>query len=135
MSLLEKQISGGKYLYFQYRDRDGNRSIYLGLKNKNETESRAKALWGAYQIAMIEDRFKKWVAGSEKVEWPIRSDWLERAKAGAVTDKDRLRIIVLAYSMLYQFHEDVCRHVSDAETEQCPTKLAMKSLKTYADKY
>src|SRR5437667_5933930 len=98
MSLLEKQISGRPYLYLQYRDEEGkNRTLYIGLTEGSEAKDKAKALWGAYQVALIEDRFKKWVMKRADLEWPIRSDWLERVRDAKLTHKDRERVVALVY--------------------------------------
>ena len=136
MSLLEKRIAGKLYLYLQYRDEDGrNRTLYIGSPDDPLAKDKGKALWGAYQMALIEDRFKKWVFRREDLEWSIRSDWLERARDAKLSGKDRERVVTLAYGILDTFHNDICRHQSQKEAKICPANQAARILQPYVEKY
>ena len=123
MSVLVKEISGADYLYAQFRDRKGkNRSLYLGRAATEEAQRKSRAVYGAYQVALIEDRWKKWYARKEHKEWPVRTEWLEKARDGKVTDEDRKRTVTLAWCILDQFHKDICQH--EDGKEPCVVKLA-----------
>jgi len=129
MSVLEKTIYGSDYFYIQYRDTSGKkRAFYVGKAKDLDIERKKRAVLAAYHLASVENRFKKWFTGFPKLDWPVRPEWLEKAKEGDITEEDRRRVVSLAYGILDLFHEDICQH---KDGEECVVRKARNKIEQW----
>jgi hypothetical protein len=129
MSVLEKSIYGSDYFYIQYRDTSGKkRAFYVGKAKEPNIERKKRAVLAAYHLAFVEDRLKKWFSGIFTSKWPVRPEWLEKAREGGITDEDRRRAVTLAYGILHLFHEDICQHKNE---EECIVRKARDQIRRW----